>query len=43
MIDLWQREGKAIRGDTALTLSLQCDRLYVERLDKGNVARHPDT
>jgi hypothetical protein len=36
MIDLWQRWGKAIKGDTALTPGFWCDRLYVELSDKGS-------
>lgn len=34
IIDLWQRWGKAIRGDTALTSGFRCDRLCVELSDK---------
>jgi hypothetical protein len=36
MIDLWQRWGKAIRGDPALTPGFRCDRLDVQLSDKGS-------
>ena len=36
MINRWQRWGKRIRGDTALTLGLRRDRLYIELADTGS-------